>query len=75
MLHAAHWLPDPGRSGESVGRQLEFANGSTFRRALRNTLMATPTEIADGGGLGMAIAALCRTSGFPAIVPRSRWVA
>lgn len=49
LFHAGHWLPDPGRSGESVGRQLEYANGSTFRRALRNQLDLTPTELSDAG--------------------------
>lgn len=49
LFHAGHWLPDPGRSGESVGRQLEYANGSTFRRALRNLVAVTPTELAEVG--------------------------
>lgn len=49
LFHAGHWLPDPGRSGESVGRQLEYANGSTFRRALRTLVGVTPTELAEAG--------------------------
>jgi AraC-like DNA-binding protein len=75
LLHAAHWLPDPGRSGESVGRQLEYANGSTFRRALRNYLSATPGQIVEGGGLRVALEALCRRAGIPEVVAPSRWVA
>lgn len=51
LLHAGLWLAEPGRSGESVSRQLEYANGSTFRRALRNYVGATPTEIVRDGGL------------------------
>ncbi len=50
LLHAARWLPEPGRSAESVSRQLEYSNGPVFRRALRNYVEATPTEICDRGG-------------------------
>ncbi|MCA1792058.1 MAG: helix-turn-helix domain-containing protein [Thioalkalivibrio sp.] len=50
MLHAGRWLSDPGRTAESVSRQLSYSNGAAFRRALRNYVGATPTEvIADGG--------------------------
>jgi AraC-like DNA-binding protein len=50
MLHAGRWLCDPGRTAESVSRQLAYSNGAAFRRALRNYVGATPTElIADGG--------------------------
>jgi AraC-like DNA-binding protein len=49
LLHAGHWLPDPGRSGESVSRQLEYANGAVFRRALRNYVGVTPTVLAEDG--------------------------
>lgn len=50
MLHAGRWLCDPGRTAESVSRQLSYSNGAAFRRALRNYVGATPTEvIADGG--------------------------
>ncbi|MDZ7779234.1 MAG: helix-turn-helix domain-containing protein [Gemmatimonadota bacterium] len=51
MLHAGRWLSDPGRTGESVSRQLGYANGATFRRALRNYVGATPSEVAALGGL------------------------
>lgn len=50
LLHAGYWLTDPGRTGESVSRQLEYANGSTFRRALRSYTGATPTEVVESGG-------------------------
>lgn len=55
LLHAGRWLSEPGRSAESVSRQLEYANGSVFRRALRNYLDATPTAIRSGGGLAMVL--------------------
>jgi AraC-like DNA-binding protein len=51
MLHAARWLTDPGRSAESVSRQLEYSSGAAFRRALRNYTGATPTQIRERGGL------------------------
>lgn len=66
LLHAGHWLPDPGRTGESVGRQLEYANGSTFRRALRRCVGATPSEIRAAGGLEVVLARFldeCRLGG------------
>lgn len=72
LLHAGHWIPDPGRSGESVARQLEYANGSTFRRALRNYVGVTPTELATSGGLDVVLDALVRHTGLelPAAVQR-----
>jgi AraC-like DNA-binding protein len=51
LLHAGRWLSDPGRSAESVSRQLEYSNGAAFRRAMRTYLHATPTEVKAGGGL------------------------
>lgn len=64
LLHAGHWMPDPGRSGESVGRQLEYANGSTFRRALRHYVGVTPTELAASDGLDVVLGALVRHTGL-----------
>lgn len=51
LLHAGYWLTDPGRTAESVARQLEYCDGSAFRRALRNATGATPTEVTEAGGL------------------------
>ena len=51
LLHAARWLTDPGRSAESVSRQLEYSSGAAFRRALRTFVGATPTQVAAEGGL------------------------
>lgn len=50
LLHAGYWLPDPGRTAQSVSRQLEYSNGSAFRRALRQRTSATPTEVVEAGG-------------------------
>jgi AraC-like DNA-binding protein len=50
LLHAGRWLAEPGRTAESVARQLEYSNGSAFRRAVRNYLDSTPTEVCEAGG-------------------------
>ena len=55
LLHAGRWLSDPGRTGESVSRQLEYSSGAAFRRALRNYMGATPTELREGGGLRVVL--------------------
>jgi AraC-like DNA-binding protein len=51
LLHAGRWLTDPGRTAESISRQLEYSSGAAFRRALRTFVDATPTEVANKGGL------------------------
>ena len=50
LLHAARWLTDPGRSAESVARQLDYSSGAAFRRALRTGLGVTPSEVVSLGG-------------------------
>lgn len=55
LLHAGRWLLDPGRSGESVSRQLEYSSGAAFRRALRTYVGSTPTEVREGGGLRLVL--------------------
>lgn len=50
LLHAGRWLTDPGRSAESISRQLEYSSGAAFRRALRSYVGGTPTEVAERGG-------------------------
>ena len=55
LLHAGRWLEEPGRSGESVSRQLEYSSGVAFRRALKQYTGATPTEVVEAGGLGFVI--------------------
>lgn len=51
LLLAGQWLGDPGRTAESVSRQLDYSSGAAFRRALRNYLGATPTDVRVAGGL------------------------
>ena len=51
LLYAGRWLTDPGRSAESIARQLEYSSGAAFRRALHNYAGGTPTEVRSGGGL------------------------
>lgn len=70
LLHAGSWLPDPGRSGESVSRQLEYANGAVFRRALRNATGMTPTRVIEAGGLGAVYEAFAETYSLPSLAPR-----
>jgi AraC-like DNA-binding protein len=55
LLHAGRWLEESGRTAESVARQLEYSDGAAFRRALRNYLGATPTEVREGGGFGFVL--------------------
>lgn len=63
LFHAGRWLTDPGRSAESVSRQLDYANGASFRRALRNYVGTTPTQVAEGGGLQFVLACFLRRCG------------
>ncbi len=64
LLHAARWIPEPGRSAESVSRQLGYANGATFRRLLRNYLDRTPTQLAADGGFRVAFGAFLDVCGL-----------
>lgn len=57
VLHAGRWLVDPGRSAESVSRQLDYSSGAAFRRVLHNYLGVTPTGLKSEGGLAFALAA------------------
>ena len=66
LFHAGHWLEEPGRTGESVGRQLEYSSGAAFRRALKLYTGATPTGVRDGGGLRLVLQQFFRRTGLPA---------
>jgi len=55
LLHAGLWLEEPGRTGESVSRQLEYSSGAAFRRSLKLYTGATPTEVARSGGLRLVL--------------------
>jgi len=62
LFHAGHWLEDPGRTGESVGRQLEYSSGAAFRRALRHYVGATPTQVKERGGLRLVLETFIKRS-------------
>jgi AraC-like DNA-binding protein len=64
LLHAAEWLGDPGRTGQSVSRQLEYSSGAAFRRALKNYTGATPTLAVAKGGMPFVLGHFLRDSGF-----------
>jgi AraC-like DNA-binding protein len=64
LLHAGRWLTDPGRSAESVSRQLEYSSGAAFRRALRNYTGATPTRVAAEGGVPFVLERFRRCCGI-----------
>lgn len=55
LFHAGRWLEEPGRTGESVSRQLDYSSGAAFRRALKHYTGGTPTEVREGGGLRMIL--------------------
>jgi AraC-like DNA-binding protein len=65
LLHAGFWLEEPGRTAESVSRQLEYSSGAAFRRALKLYTGGTPTEVAQQGGLGYVLERLFERCGFP----------
>jgi AraC-like DNA-binding protein len=64
LLHAGRWLSDPGRSAESVSRQLEYSSGAAFRRVLRNYVECTPTELRDAGGLAPVLSRFLAACGI-----------
>jgi AraC-like DNA-binding protein len=55
LLHAGRWLTDPGRTGESVSRQLEYSSGAAFRRVLRSYVGRTPSEVRERGGMRVVL--------------------
>jgi AraC-like DNA-binding protein len=64
LMHAGRWLEEPGRTGESVSRQLEYSSGAAFRRALRQYTGATPTQVAERGGLEFVLARFIERCGL-----------
>jgi AraC-like DNA-binding protein len=65
LLHSGFWLEEPGRTGESVSRQLEYSSGAAFRRALKLYTGATPSEVTQEGGLRFVLQKLLQSSGLP----------
>lgn len=66
LMHAARWLEEPGRTGESVSRQLEYSSGAAFRRALKQYTGATPSQVTERGGLNFVIARFVERCGLQA---------
>jgi AraC-like DNA-binding protein len=64
LLHAGRWLEEPGRTGESVSRQLEYSSGAAFRRALKQYTGATPTQVSERGGLDFVLARFVERCGL-----------
>jgi AraC-like DNA-binding protein len=64
LLHAGRWLEEPGRTGESVSRQLEYSSGAAFRRALKEYTGSTPTQVAERGGLNFILARFVERCGL-----------
>lgn len=75
LLHAARWLDDPGRSAESISRQLEYSSGAAFRRALRNYVGGTPTSVREGGALRHVMDRFLDVSGLGGSLGAERFVA
>jgi AraC-like DNA-binding protein len=69
LFYAGHWLEEPGRSGESVARQLKYSSGAAFRRALKLYTGATPTQVKEDGGLRFVVRQFFRRNRLPR--PRS----
>jgi len=65
LLHAGRWLADPGRTAQSISRQLEYSSGAAFRRALRNYVGMTPTEVRWFGGLAPVLSRFLDECGLP----------
>jgi AraC-like DNA-binding protein len=72
LFHAGRWLEEPGRTGESVGRQLEYSSGAAFRRALKHYTGATPTQVREGGGLKLILRQFLLRSPLSGSGPGSR---
>jgi len=64
LLHAGLWLSEPGRTAESVSRQLEYSSGAAFRRALKHYTGATPTQVIERGGLPFVLRRFQSACGF-----------
>jgi AraC-like DNA-binding protein len=75
LLHAGRWLTDPGRSAQSVSRQLEYSSGSALRRALRSYAGLTPTQVRERGGLAPVLDRFLDVCGLADSVQLGRSVA
>lgn len=75
LMHAGRWLSDPGRTAESISRQLEYSSGAAFRRALHNYVGGTPTWVRDNEGLNCVLSRFLDVCGLDDTVGGIRSVA
>jgi AraC-like DNA-binding protein len=75
LLHAGRWLDAPGRTAESVSRQLEYSSGAAFRRILHNYVGGTPTSLRTGGAWKSVLARFLDVCGLGDSVGADRSVA
>lgn len=54
VFYAAWWTGEPGRTGATISRQLEYASSQSLVRAVRTLVGVTPGQLADLGGLDWA---------------------
>jgi AraC-like DNA-binding protein len=64
LFHAGFWLEEPGRTGQSVSRQLEYSSGAAFRRVLKLYTGATPSEVTKEGGLSFVLDRFVQSCGL-----------
>ncbi len=69
IFHAAWWLGEPARTGESIARQLEYSSAPAFRRAVRNALGVTPSQVVSAGGIDLAWVRFMADCGSPSSSP------
>jgi AraC-like DNA-binding protein len=55
IAYGLKWLLEPGRSVESVARQLGYSSGAAFRRAIKVTVGGKPTPLRNEQGLAAAL--------------------
>jgi AraC-like DNA-binding protein len=55
IVYGLKWLLEPGRSVESVARQLDYSSGAAFRRAIKVTVGGKPTPLRNRRGLEAAL--------------------
>lgn len=55
IVYGLNWLLEPGRSVESVARQLGYSSGAAFRRAIKVTVGGRPTPLRNAGGVAAAL--------------------
>jgi AraC-like DNA-binding protein len=55
IVYGLRWLLEPGRSVESVARQLGYSSGAAFRRAIKVTVGGRPTPLRNTAGVAAAV--------------------